>query len=259
MNTHNSGGGIIAWFASNPVAANLLMLLVILLGVFEMGSLRKEAFPSFAPDSLSITVSYTSGSAQQSEEGLAIKIEDQLEDVMGIKNITSRSTGSGTTVKIEKQSGYDLDILLTDVKTKIDAISSFPADAKKPVIEKAIREEHALWVQLYGTGDRHSMQYIANQLKNDLLDNSDIGKVTLSGWLDPMMFIEIDEGQLQAYGLSLTDVENAINAGSSNTMTAVLKNKDIYEDIDEFFSKNKGKNMVYLSSSGEKNYTLECN
>lgn len=228
MNTHNSGGGIIAWFASNPVAANLLMLLVILLGVFEMGSLRKEAFPSFAPDSLSITVSYTSGSAQQSEEGLAIKIEDQLEDVMGIKNITSRSTGSGTTVKIEKQSGYDLDILLTDVKTKIDAISSFPADAKKPVIEKAIREEHALWVQLYGTGDRHSMQYIANQLKNDLLDNSDIGKVTLSGWLDPMMFIEIDEGQLQAYGLSLTDVENAINAGSSNTMTAVLKNKDIY-------------------------------
>lgn len=228
MNTNNSESGIIAWFASNPVAANLLMLLVILLGVFEVGSLRKEAFPSREPDSLTISVSYTSGSAQQSEEGLAIKIEDQLEDVIGIKDITSRSTGSGTTISIEKQSDYDLDTLLKDVKTKVDAISTFPADAKNPVIEKAIREEHALWVQLYGTGDRHSMQYIATQLKDDLLDDSDIGNVAISGWLDPMMFIEIDEGQLQAYGLSLSDVENAINSGSSNTMTAVLKNEDIY-------------------------------
>lgn len=228
MNKVNTHSGIIAWFVHNPVAANLLMLLIILLGMFELGSLRKEAFPSREPDNISISVSYTSGSAQQSEEGLAIKIEDQLEDVIGIKNITSTSTGSGITVTVEKQSDYDLDQLLSDVKTKIDAISTFPADAKKPIIEKAIRKEHALWIQLYGESDRHSMQYVANQLKNDLLDDNDIGSVAISGWLDPMMVIEIDEGQLQAYGLSLTDVENAINAGSSNTMTAVLKNEDIY-------------------------------
>tara|TARA_R110001583_G_scaffold41891_2_gene133222 strand:- start:46776 stop:49949 length:3174 start_codon:yes stop_codon:yes gene_type:complete len=219
--------GIIAWFANNSVAANLLMLLIVLLGIAEMGSLRKEAFPSREPDSLSIFISYTSGSAQQSEEGLAIKIEDQLEDVTGIKTITSSSTGSGVTVTIEKQSDYDLDLLLNDVKTKIDAISTFPADAKNPVIEKATREEHSLWIQLYGDTDRYSLQSAANELKSDLLGNSNISKVSISGWLDPMMVIEVNEARLQAYGLSLSDVEQAINSGSSNTMTAVLKNKDI--------------------------------
>ena len=90
MSNSVSGGGIIAWFARNPVAANLLMLLVIVLGVMSMGDLRKEAFPAMEPDSINIGVTYDSGSATQSEEGLAIKIEDALEDVIGIKSITSK-------------------------------------------------------------------------------------------------------------------------------------------------------------------------
>lgn len=228
MNNPNSKGGIIGWFASNPVAANLLMILVIIIGVLETGQLRKEAFPSREPDTLTISVSYDSGSATQSEEGLAIKIEEQLEDVSGIESIISSSTGSGVTVTVEMQNNYDLDTLLRDVKTKVDAISTFPADAKNPVIEKAQREEHALWLQLYGDTDRHSLQQLADELKTDLVAHSKISRVTISGWLDPMMVIEIDEGKLQSYGLSLSDVEAAINAGSSNTMTAVLRNESTY-------------------------------
>lgn len=221
-------GGLIPWFATNPVAANLLMALVIVLGILQMGSLRKEAFPSLEPDSLTVSVTYDSGSAQQSEEGLAIKIEDQLEDVVGIKSITSSSTRSGTTVTIEKKADYDLDVLLRDVKAKVDAISTFPADAKNPVIEKAEREEHALWLQLYGDVDRHTLQQLADRLKMDLLAEVNVSRVGISGWLDPMMTVEIDEGQLQAYGLSLSDVETAINEGSTNTQTAVLRNEKIY-------------------------------
>jgi len=220
--------GIIPWFASNPVAANLLMVLVIGLGVLQLGDIRKEAFPSREPDSLTISVSYDSGSAQQSEEGLAIKIEDQLDDVNGIKDVTSSSTASGTTVTVEKTSDYDLDVLLRDVKNRVDAISTFPVNAKSPVIEKAEREEHSLWLQLHGNADRDTLQQLAEDLKSDLLATADISRVTKSGWLDPMMAIEIDEGRLQAYGLSLSDVEDAINQGSSSTMTAVLKNEQVY-------------------------------
>ncbi|MDK2779403.1 MAG: efflux RND transporter permease subunit [Pseudomonadota bacterium] len=228
MSDQSWNKGIIPWFANNPVAANLLMVLVIALGIFQVGSLRKEAFPSMEPDSLTISVTYDSGSAKQSEEGLAIKIEDQLEDVTGIKSITSSSTASGVTVTVEKQSDYDLDVLLRDVRSKVDAISTFPADAKNPVIEKAEREEHSLWLQLHGDADRHTLQQLADELKSDLLADPDISRVSKSGWLDPMMVIEIDEGRLQAYGLSLSDVEDAINQGSSSTMTAVLKNEQIY-------------------------------
>lgn len=223
-----SGSGIIGWFANNPVAANLLMLLVIVLGVLQSGSLRKEAFPSMEPDSLTISITYRSGSAQQAEEGLAIKIEDQLQGVTGIKSITSQATSNGATVTVEKKSGYDLDVLLRDVKAKVDAISSFPADAKNPVIEKAERKEHSLWVQLYGDSDRHTLQQLADELKSDLLSHSQISSVSVSGWLDPMLTVEIDEGRLQAYGLSLSDVETAINAGSSAPLAATLKNEHLY-------------------------------
>jgi multidrug efflux pump subunit AcrB len=220
--------GIIGWFATNPVAANLLMLVVIILGLMSVGDLRKEAFPSSEPDSLTISISYDSGSAKLSEEGLAIKIEEQLEGIIGIKTITSESTRSGVTVTVEMQNGYDLDILMRDVKAQVDAISTFPTEAKNPVISKAEREEHAIWLQLYGDTDRHTLQQLAESLKADLLTKSTINRVTISGWLDPMMMIEIDDGRLQSYGLSLTDVENAINTNSSTPLTAVLRNENIY-------------------------------
>ncbi len=220
--------GIIPWFAGNPVAANLLMILVIVLGMVQAGSLRKEAFPNMEPDSLTVSVVYNSGSAKQSEEGLAIKIEDQLEGVIGIESVTSTATGNGVTVTVEKQEGYDLDKLLRDVTSRVDAISTFPADAENPVIEKAEREEHALWLQLYGDVDRHTLQQLADELKSDLLANAFISRVSVSGWRDPMMVVEIDEGRLQAYGISLSDIENAINESSSNTMTAVLSNQHLF-------------------------------
>jgi multidrug efflux pump subunit AcrB len=220
--------GIIGWFATNPVAANLLMLVVIILGLMSVGDLRKEAFPSSEPDSLTISVSYDSGSAKLSEEGLAIKIEEQLEGIVGVKTITSQSTRSGVTVTVEMQSGYDLDTLMRDVKAQVDAISTFPAEAKNPVIKKAEREEHAIWLQLYGDTDRHTLQQLAESIKADLLNKSTINRVTISGWLDPMMMIEIDDGRLQAYGLSLSDVENAINTNSSTPLTAILRNENVY-------------------------------
>lgn len=223
-----SSGGIIGWFTHNPVAANLLMGLVIVLGIMQMFSLRKEAFPSLEPDAITVSISYSSGSAQQAEEGLAIKIEEALESVSGIKTMTSTATGSSAKVTIERQSGYNLDQLLADVKARVDAISTFPADAKKPVIEKAERQEHSLWIQLYGNTDRHTLQQLGTELKSDLLASASISRVSESGWRDPMMVIEVDEGRLQAYGLSLTDVENAVNNGSSTSLTAVMQNENLY-------------------------------
>jgi len=179
------------------------------------------------PHSINVSVSYSSGSALQAEEGLAIKIEDQLEDVSGIDSVTSQSTSSGVSVSIEKQDDYDLDQLYEDVTTKIDAISTFPADAKNPIIEKAEREEHSLWLQLYGNADRHTLQQLADDLKTDLLAEDAISRVSISGRKDPMMVVEIQEAKLRAYGLSLSDVENAINQGSSSTATAVMRNEQL--------------------------------
>ncbi|MGB1091881.1 MAG: efflux RND transporter permease subunit, partial [Oceanobacter sp.] len=252
---YGGSGGVIGWFLHNPVAANLLMLLVISLGVIQASSLRKEAFPSLEPNEVTVSISYNSGSAEQSEEGLAIKVEDALEDVIGIKSITSSSSNSGTTVTIERQSGYDLDTLLRDVRAAVDSISRLPTDAESPVVAKAQREEHSLWIQLYGDADRQTLQQLALRLKSDLLSKADISKVSESGWIDPMMIVEVDEGQLQAYGLSLSDVEDAINAGSSTSMTAVMQNKDLYLQLmaseQAYLKEDFARIPLVTTSSGE--------
>ncbi|MBU2021581.1 MAG: efflux RND transporter permease subunit, partial [Gammaproteobacteria bacterium] len=142
--------GIIPWFANNPVAANLLLILVISLGVLNMGSLNKEAFPSLTPNRVAISVSNDSGSAKENEEGIAIPLEEALQGVSGIKTITTSSTAKSTSTTVEMLDGYDIDTLLNDVKDKVDQISSFPDEADPPVVSKATREEHSIWIQLYG-------------------------------------------------------------------------------------------------------------
>ncbi len=218
--------GIIAWFAQNSVAANLLMFGVILVGLFSVDGLRKEAFPSLEPDIVTVSVTYDSGDPVQAEEGIAMKIEEALETVSGIKHITSISDSSGSHVSIEKETNYDLDTLLDDVKTKVDAINNLPVEADNPVIDKARMQEHALWVQLYGDTDRATLQDLAEQLKADLLSQSQIRDLEVKAKIDPMISVEVDEAKLQAYNLTLTDVSNAINAESSTSIATSLRNGD---------------------------------
>ncbi|QFT36735.1 MULTISPECIES: efflux RND transporter permease subunit [unclassified Vibrio] len=218
--------GLIAWFAQNPVAANLLMLGVIIVGLFSVNSLRKEAFPSLEPDIVTVSVNYDSGDPIQAEEGISIKIEEALETVAGIKRITSTSSASGSHVSIEKETNYSLDALLTDVKTKVDAINNLPAEADNPVIDKARMQDHALWVQLYGDADRATLQDLAEQLKADLLAESAIRDLEIKAEIDPMISVEVNESRLQAYGLTLTDVSDAINAESSTSISTSLRNDE---------------------------------
>ena len=143
-NGGNNSRGIIAWFAQNSVAANLLMVSLIVLGLVSMNDIRKEAFPSMEPRFVTISMTYDSGDPKQAEEGIAIKIETALEAIPGIKRITSTSNASGASVQVEKETEYDLDTLFNDIKTEVDSISNFPSDAENPVISKARRQEHAI-------------------------------------------------------------------------------------------------------------------
>ena len=221
--SNNPLHGIINWFANNSVAANLLLISVIVMGIMSLSTLRKEAFPSLEPDTVSVSVVYDSGDALQAEEGIALKIEEALETVQGIKRITSTSDASGSHVSIEKETDYSLDELLFDVKNQVDAINNFPVDAEQPVIDKARRQDHALTLQLFGDADRHTLQNLGEKLKADLLAQSGISDVTQSGVLDPMMSVEIDEGKLQAYGLTISDISEVINNESSSPLSTSLR------------------------------------
>ena len=220
--------GIIPWFANNPVAANLLLVLIIALGVINMNGINREAFPSQEPDEVTVSISYDSGSAQATEEGVAIPMEQALEDVLGIDTLTISSTSSKASAEIEMQAGYDIDELLQDVKDSLDQVTSFPDEADPPVVAKETRQEHAIMIQLFGDTDRRSLQALSKDLESDLLEKSNINSVSISGWLDPTIMIEVDKDKLEAYGLTLDDITSAINSESSPSQVATLRNEDIY-------------------------------
>ncbi|GAB3484901.1 efflux RND transporter permease subunit [Marinomonas epiphytica] len=252
MSPFDQPKGIIPWFANNPVAANLLLILIITLGVVNMGSINKEAFPSLSPNRVNISVSNDSGSAKENEEGIAIPIEQALQGTSGIKNITTSSNASSTSVSIEMVDGYDIDTLMDDVKDEVDQITSFPDDADPAVVSKAVREEHSIWIQLYGDADRRTLQKLADELESDLLAQEDISATSISGWLDPIIKIEVDKNKLQSYGLTLTDLSDAINAESSTAKVATLRSEDIYLSIsaaEQAYVKSQFSNIVLQTNS----------
>ncbi|MCV6609330.1 MAG: efflux RND transporter permease subunit [Amphritea sp.] len=206
--------GWVAWFAANPVAANLLMLMILVAGIMSAMNLRVEAFPPLPPNSVSIYVSYDSGSARSAEEGITIKMEEALLGIQGIKKISSASDTNGSTITVERTSGYDLDTLYRDIKNRIDGIATLPAGAERPVISKATYLEDAVSVHVAGNVPQDVLQQTARQLRTQLLKNPAIERVNTNGQETPEISIEVDERRLQALNLTISDIAEQVAASS---------------------------------------------
>jgi multidrug efflux pump subunit AcrB len=131
---------MIAWFAKNHVAANLLLVTLLLSGLFSLSTkIPLEVFPSFETDMISVNVSLRGSTPEDVEQGVTIRIEEAVQDLEGIKQIFSRSSEGSGSVTIEVETGYDPRELLADIKSRVDAINTFPADAEKPIVALAER------------------------------------------------------------------------------------------------------------------------
>ena len=128
--------GIIAWFTSNHVAANLLMFLIIVAGLISAVSIRKETQPDFDISVIEVQVPYLGAAPEEVEEGVVIRIEEAIQDIQGIKEISSTASEGLGTVSLELELGEDVSEILSEVKTKVDAISTFPNLTEKPIISK---------------------------------------------------------------------------------------------------------------------------
>ncbi|MCW8832955.1 MAG: efflux RND transporter permease subunit, partial [Colwellia sp.] len=118
--------GIIAWFAHNSVAANLLMIFILTAGFYSYQNLNKKTFPEFNVNSIQVTVPHLGAAPEEVELGVILKVEESLEDIEGIKKITSRALEGVGIVTIELQSGYSMSEKLDEVQMQVDAITTFP-------------------------------------------------------------------------------------------------------------------------------------
>ncbi|EDK26747.1 Cation/multidrug efflux pump [Vibrionales bacterium SWAT-3] len=210
------------WFINNPVAANLLMMAIVISGVLAFGQLRVESFPQIAPSSISITVVYPGGTAQQIDESVTQRIEESISGIAGIKQITSQSSAGVSRVVVRKTSSTDLDKLLDDIRNQVNAINGFPVQAERPQVVRNEFTNLAAFVVVSGPRTDDELQPIAKQLEQALKKNPQISKVSNWGTRTPQLVIEPDPDQLKALGLSLEDLASLVEQRSLESRSGEL-------------------------------------
>ena len=206
--------GIIAWFAANHVAANLLMLFIIVAGLISSCSIRKEMQPKFQIDWVRVTVPYLGAAPQEVEEGVVIKIEEAIQDVPGIKRIIGEANEGSGEVTAEVEVGHDIDQVLNEIKLRVDAISTFPALTEKPVVAKVEFRNPVILIAIYGDLDEFARKALGQETRDDLMSHPDINDVIFFGDRPYEISIEVSELTLRMYGLTMSEVSQAIQRSS---------------------------------------------
>jgi multidrug efflux pump subunit AcrB len=215
--------GIIAWFASNHVAANLLMFLIIAFGIVSTLTIRKQTTPDFELNEIQVRVPYLGAAPQEVEEGVVIKVEEAVQDIPGIVEINSRSREGLGSVTIEVASGEDINEILTEVKTKVDAIQTFPALTEKPVIYKQEVPIHVVFLTINGDLDEYARKEIALEIRDELMRLPVVNQVQILGDRDYEISIEVSEHVLRQYGLTMSEISQAIRNSSIDTPGGVIR------------------------------------
>ena len=205
---------MIYWFTKNHVAANFLMLAVVVMGFMTWPKLKKEIFPETSIDVVSVSIPYPNATPEEVERGVCVPVEEAIQDVDGIDRIKSTASPSMGSVAIEIKSGHDIREVMDDVKTRVDAIDNFPEEAEEPTIKEILLNAQVLSVAISADTDEKTLRKMADRLRDELLLLDEISKVELSAFRPFEISIEVSEDTLRSYGLSFDQVTAAVRASS---------------------------------------------
>ena len=216
---------IIRWFILNTVAANLLMVFIIIAGIFTLSRLRMEVFPDITIPIINVSVVYPGASPEDIEESICVKVEEQVQGIDGLKRITSSSNEGYGSINIEVENGYNIDEVKDEVKSQVDAITSFPDDAEKPTIRSFDGQPEVITIAVHGHVDEVSLLNIAEKVRDEV---SELPKITQTrlGKKPREISIEISENTLQKYGISFDYVSNKIRASSMDVPGGAIETYD---------------------------------
>src|SRR5210317_285523 len=215
--------GAIRWMAENHVAANLLMLVLIVGGVIMGFSIKQEVFPDITLDRIQVSVAYPGAGPEEVEEGVIFKIEENLTGVDGIKQVKSVAAEGYGSVIAEVTTEADIDLVLQDIKSEVDRITTFPKDAEKPVVSKMLNRREVISVVVFGELPERSLRELVEQVRDELLLEPGITQVDLSGVRPYEISIEIDETNLRRYGLTFDMIAQRIRQASLDLPGGTIK------------------------------------
>ena len=215
--------GIVAWFAENHVAANLLMAFLLLAGVVTGLTIKLEVFPETSLDQISISMAYLGASPAEVEEAIVRRIEENVAGLAGIKRIDSVAREGLGSVNIEVMEGWDLKELLDEVKAEVDRITTFPEEAEEPVVREVTRRTQVINLSVYGDASESTIKHLTEKIKDDITNLPNITYAELSGIRTAEIHIEISEQTLRRYGLTLGQVAEAVRTASLDLPAGSVK------------------------------------
>ncbi|MDY6836875.1 MAG: efflux RND transporter permease subunit [Thermodesulfobacteriota bacterium] len=206
--------GMVAWFANNHVAANLLMLFLLLAGVVTGLTMKLEVFPETSLDRISITMEYRGASPAEVEEAIVRRIEENVAGLAGIKRIDSQAREGFGSVTIEVMKDWDLKELLDEVKAEVDRITTFPEEAEEPVVQEMTRRTQVINVVVHGDASESTIKHLTERIKDDITNLPDITYAELFGIRQGEIHIQLSEQALRRYGLTLGQVAGVVKRAS---------------------------------------------
>ena len=206
--------GAISWMARNPVAANLIMLFLIIGGVMTARIIKQEVFPVFDVDTIVVSVPYPGASPEEVERGIIVAIEEAVRDIEGVKRVSSSSAENSGSIVIELLTSANDYKVLQDVKSAIDRITTLPEDAERPIVNLIEVKSPVITIVLYGDIDDLYLRDLAENVRDELLQKPEISTVELKGVKPFEISIEIPQDTLRRYGLTLNDVARIVRAAS---------------------------------------------
>ncbi|MFK8053389.1 MAG: efflux RND transporter permease subunit, partial [Woeseiaceae bacterium] len=214
MNTESPQPGLIAWFANNGVAANLLMILIIVFGVVSAFQIRKQTTPEFELNAIQVIVPYPGAAPQEVEQGVITKVEEAVQDVAGIDEINASAREGSGTLTLDVSNDADLNQVISQVKTRVDAISGLPELTEKPIIEKIEIPIPVIFISVYGDLDEYARKSLSRDIREGLIAIPEVNDVELLGDRDYEISIEVSESTLQQYGLTISQIANTLRSAS---------------------------------------------
>ena len=220
--TQTKQTGLIAYFANNSVAANLMMLFIIVMGFLSYNTIQRQMFPNIEINYINVNANYPGASPQEIEESILIKIEESLKDITEIKKGVYRAFRNGGSARLEIHTDAELTDVLDKVKLRVDGIATFPAGMEPVTISQIEFRQDVIGMTLVADLPLFELKPIANNIEDELLQLSNVSLVVNDVPLDEIA-IEIDPDTLRQYNLTISDVMNAVRRYSANFSAGQLK------------------------------------
>ncbi|WNH11144.1 efflux RND transporter permease subunit [Thalassobellus suaedae] len=206
---------LIAYFIKYHVAVNIFIIAFFAFGIIGVLSLKSSFFPLVDSKIINVNVAYPGASPQEIEEGVVLKIEDNLNGLRGVDRVTSVSRENSGTITVEIEKGENIDFMLLEVKNAVDRVPSFPTGMEPLIVAKREEVRQTISFALSGKAiPLATLKQLGRQVENDLRAIDGISQIEVTGYPEEEIEIAVNETSLLAYNISFTDVAQAVSASN---------------------------------------------